>query len=88
MACRLGHCAAAHGPRSLGWSRGASGLPGVRERAAACAEAAASRNAQSGRGDEYSGRPSGDAEVAAAAAPHIASIIVASAARLPKVRCS
>ena len=58
----------------------------MRERAAASAEAAAARNAQSGRGDEYSGVPSsGDADVLGVEEPQVASVIVASAARLPKV---
>lgn len=83
---RLGQCAASDGPCRLGWSRGAEGLQDVRGRAALSAEAAASRNAQSGRGDEYSGIPSTDADTSAVDAPQLASVIVASAARLPKVQ--
>ena len=67
----------------LGWSRDLSALQDVRQRAAASAEAAASLNAQSGRGAEYSGYL-GDA--AAVDEAVTASVVVASAARVPKVQ--
>lgn len=77
---------ASDGAVQLTWSRDESALPEVRQRAEAAAAAAAVSNADSTRALEYN-RVRSDSALPACAT--VASIIVASAAQIGKVRaCS
>jgi len=85
MGCllRAGQSAATAGAVCLEWSRDESTLSAVRQRAEVAAAAAAVSNADSGQASQYnrtssSGNSSGSLPVA--------KVILASAARIPKVR--